>query len=283
MDLHVLWTRAQIVQGVVTKLATVGTALAFAIGAATWFGGDLGFGTSALIGALTAVAVTGCWFVVALFTNPIDHRYLRAYLAEAVEIERPEQSPLAHHETAGGTRHHFDVFDRTADAPVCAVYSAGQIVISRSATGGNVVLYSRLADGRTVVTDRQWTVPREDCILNVCDGGDLETLAADHRALLDTLSSGGIPVDPRPDPSLVVDHLSSEREAFRQLGSIWGCFLAVDGRQSSMDLTVEIDGAAVRALHGLQANVDDAPRRVLAIEPAITSTAQQGQMRLTAH
>lgn len=283
MDLHVMWFRARIVRRVTTRLATVGGAVAALAGAALWLGGGTGLATAAVTGLLIGAGLAGCWLVFSLFTNPIEHRYLRAYLAEALEVHRPEQSPLPHDDGRGAPSLRFTLVDRTADAPVCSVYASGRVIVSRSTNAGKVVMYSRLADGRMIVTDTQLTVPRTDVIMNLCRDADLSTQADHHQALLNRLSSEGMLIDPSPDPHLVIDYLAGEREAFRQLGSIWGCFVSVDGPSSVMELTVDVARSELLALHGLRPTGADEHRRVLAVEPAgISATRRvQGDASLT--
>jgi hypothetical protein len=283
MDLHVMWFRGRIIRRIGAKLALVATVLTVATAVAAWAGAGTGPAASAGLGVLVGATVSLGWLALAIFTNPIDHRYLRAYLDEDVEVRVPETSPLPPPLTEGKTRPVFSLHDRTGDAVVCSVYSAGHIIASRSGVTDATVLYSRLVDGRTVVTDTQLSVPRSGCIANLCRGGDLAALAECHQELLDTLANAGLLIDPSPDPKIVVEHLCAEREAFRQLGSILGCFVAVDGRRTAMDLTVDIDPAELLGLHGLRPRREEGRRRVLEVEPTGNPAAATGRTHAATH
>ncbi|MEM9037272.1 MAG: hypothetical protein AAGA99_26455 [Actinomycetota bacterium] len=243
------WFRRRIRRGVTRRLVALVVSTTLAVAGVAQAGGWLPPELAAPIGVAIGSALASAWFVTAMFTNPLDLRYLRAYLGEDVEIERPDDAGAGEPTAVRSRRFCYSIEDETAGgATVFDVHAAGHLIISRARASGATVFYSRLADGRAIVTDRQLTAPRTGWMLHPVRDDDAATRLRQHCALLDRIAERGVPVDPAPDPGIVIEHLSAERASYRELGSILGCFVDVDGDRRRSRLAVDVAAAELLAL-----------------------------------
>ena len=239
MDLPVLWLRRHVVQRVARRLGVVATVVAVLAGVLAAVGG-VGAGPAIAVGLVVGLLAAAGWFVTALFTNPLDHGYLRAYTAEAVSIS-PEGDVIREKTSAAGPPElRLTIVDPATGEPAHRVFANGHRVLVRSAGSDAVSIYSKLEDGRIVCTDARLTVPHPDLVVNLVRDVDLDVQLERHDELLKRLGRNGVRTDANPDPQLVLDALQAERAGFRQLGSVWGCFLDVESTPAPWRLLVDV-------------------------------------------
>ena len=273
MDPQIAWLRGWILRGVILRLGAAGVLVLMGVGFGTLVGGWVPIRWALPLGWIAAILACGSWVGISLLTNPVDLRYMRSYLAQPVLVSNAESRPeLGSLPAAEGdeAQHCYTVVDESGgDQPLYDVFSMGQVVGCSWRGSEAAVFYSRLVDGRTVCTDRQLTVPRPGWVLNLVRSDDLTQCLQSHWELLDHLESIGIPVEPAPDPWLVVDHLRDERNGYAQLGPLLSCFLDVDGDRSPWRLTVSVPPAELLALEGVGPIAEGPPpRRLRVVSPA---------------
>ena len=271
VDPQIEWFRDRILRGVVIRLVVAGVLVASAVGLFTFMGQWADLWWSVALGCGTAILACGAWVGISLLTNPVDVRYMRSYLAQGVQVCNPAaRAGFDRSAPASGSRiqHLFTVIDESADdRPLYDVFSLGHIVMSGWRSSETAVFYSQLVDGRTVCTDRQLSVPRPGWVLNLVRSKDPEQRLRSHSELLDQLAALGVTANPSPDPWLVLDHLSDEREGYRQLGPFLSCFLDVDGDRSPWRLTVSVPPAELLGLEGVGPTATVASARRLRVVP----------------
>ena len=245
MDAHVRWLRRRIIRRGVAAVAavafgasTLASATAVAMGAEVLAAAPWGL----LAGQVAALAVVA-W---SMFTNPLDLRYLQGHLQEPRTFHRTAPDGADEALTARMVAHRFEevatVWDATGSEPhaVFDVFATPRETVTavHGRATGNVSLYSRLDDGRILVTDSVVTVPHSSLVLNHCPAeAESNALITSHLAMLETLGAAGIAVR-ADDPSIVVESLRIEHEAFRFLGPALGCFFNPTGGRYRMRLLV---------------------------------------------
>ena len=264
MDSQVQWFRDRVLRSAIRRVVFA-FALVTGVFAAVLVGA-LGVPTFPGVGwALVAgLVITTGWFITGLFTNPVDFRYLLAYVGESVEFGA--QKALAVPDVSGSTRLCFTLVDDTAEGrPVFDVFAAGPTVVCRGRSSGSVSFLARLADGRIMCTDRQLSIPHEDLVLNIVTSDDAAVRLRSHQALLERLAARGLGADPNPDPNIVLDYLARERDGYRAIGPLLGSLLNVDGGSAPLRLLIGIrpDELLELALGaGTRTEADTAVRRL---------------------
>ena len=161
MDAHVSWLRRRAATSVVRQLlVTFAVFAALTGGLAHWqTDGDwlVAFAVAVAAGQVATV-MRG---LQAIRSNALDHEFLTDYIEGGHELAVHHRDFEAHHERCDdldGFLRLFAIKDLGADpAPVFELLHTADCAVTAtvSRASGAVTLYSRLADGRIVVTDRR--------------------------------------------------------------------------------------------------------------------------------
>ena len=244
MDPQVEWLRRRIIAGIVRRLVFVLVVVSGGGFAGSFLGLELDITTSVATGALAGVVVAAMWFVVSLFTNPLNLAFLGQYLGTAMTLsqQRPaafvDLSATDRGEAPDRVRFLFSITDDEPDAPPgYDVLLVNGVVAARSPNTGSLHLYSRLDDGRIVCTSRQASPPHERLVVNVASDGTTTDLFCDHAAFLTRLQlTAGL--NATADPMAPLEHLVIEQSAFRQLGRTLSALFGVERRPAPHRLVV---------------------------------------------
>lgn len=250
MDAHVRWARRLIVPRLLVRVA-----LEMAIVAEIVFVGMVVGGAERSLALSWAVVIAQgvvlSRIVIALYTNPVNYRYLRDYVdnrpslatsrLESVEGELAEflsahnLVPLATvHGTAGDGHPRADVF-QSADRYVLAAVSDGV---------PTPMFISRVTDGRLLITTNLLVPPHTGLVVNHVRRRRLGILLERHVEVLERLhASGSSPTVAGVDA--VAEMMRIEHSAWSDLGPFLGPFLAVGSRFKPLLLQVRIPSSTV--------------------------------------
>lgn len=266
MDPHVHWLRRRLLSALLRRslavfvLAAIGSAAAFVaadrplIETVPW---------AAIVGQV-AVGLLLAW---SLFTNPLDVRYLRSFLANPRRLEAvapDDVDPDLEADLAElGLAPLATIWDDT-DAPYPAfdLFQSPRRMVTAAwtRTGAGLSLYSRLDDGRVLVTDSTTTTPHRKLVVNFSPrlGDDYfaPDMAALHHNAIEELGRHGVGVR-ADDGDLFFDALSAEHDAYRAIGSLLGAFFNPTARRHRLRLSVT---ARPRQLLDLALTVGPPPR-----------------------
>lgn len=230
MDPHIRWLRRRILHSLPRSVGGVfglGSTLSFAVLLIVTDGSPLNLVPIALIGGQIVAALCVSWAVV---SNPLSYRYLRGQTAatrsfRAIEPDHVDEelierlalhrlSPLA------------TIWDDTA-APVPAfdLFQTPKqtVTLAFSRMTNTASAYSRLDDGRILLTDSVLTVPHRSLAVNRAGGDDANSVLTSHRKALETFKEQGSNVR-ADDGSLFLEALMIEHDAYGALGPIVGTF-----------------------------------------------------------
>lgn len=236
MDPHIRWLRRYVLGRILTRMMVEG-ATAAVIGAS--LGLAVGLDPPAAMMAALAIAQL-TWIVrlgVAIWFNPVNHRYLSAwddqsqYLLPSPPSESAERPLDADLGRLGLC--HLVRLDRP-DIPTDGyeIYASGsRLVLAAVGAGGRqCAILSRLSDGRLLVTSAEVVPPYTGVMINLAFERSPSELVLRHIETLSRLRNEGLSALPS-GYDLVIDQLRSEWAAWDELGPFIGPLLAVDPRR----------------------------------------------------
>ncbi|MEL7158063.1 MAG: hypothetical protein AAFN30_15905 [Actinomycetota bacterium] len=250
MDPHVQWLRRRIRRSLIGQAVVVAVVGALATAGALTLAARPVSETVpwVLVGAQAALGALVAW---SLFTNPLDLRYLSGHLAteprfEAVVADDIDPAVV-------------DVLAELRLRPLATIWDDGEtprpahdlfqsarqtVTAAWSRNGGGLSLYTRLADGRILVTDSTIVVPSRSLVVNFAPGlGDdyyAEDLVALHQEALTELARWQLPARP-DDGGLFLEVLATEHAAYQALGPMLACFFSPTGSRHRLRLSVTPD------------------------------------------
>lgn len=233
MDPHVRWMRRFLLSKTAGRVSVEAVVVGAAAGAGA-FTYDPSLALAAVLGLLVAQVTAGLRLATAVLGNPIDHRYLMAWSNPAGRLRpSPDRVPENLDAAAAlgevGFEHvlrldddhpgGIDVFQATSGLAVLAV-----------ADDGELTALSRLADGRLLVTSPGFVPPYDGVIVGRHRRAQPLELLTTHVERLEALRrAGATPVTAKP--SLVLDQIRAEWQAWQELGPFIGPLVATGERR----------------------------------------------------
>lgn len=270
MDPHIRWLRRYVVSRVVERVAVEAGLIGVAVGLAA----DLDGSSPAEAGALAviaAVTITVLRVLLAVGTNPINHRYLLRWTDPSSRL-RIAPGPRPNDTRSDDARTHEvglpfllrleraddrtddqvdgpgdERFDEEAGPGIDVFKVEGTRLIVARSDDGELSALTRLSDGRALVTSHGFVPPMENLIVQRIEGrrGTTEALVSTHVAGLRQLRHRGIDAV-GTDPGAVVALLRTEWEAWQQLGPVIGPLVAMGPRRTiRLGLQVDVPAAMI--------------------------------------
>lgn len=230
MDPHVRWLRRRIVLSLPRSIGGV-----FGLGSTLCFLGLDFFTDGSLLSLipwslLAGQVVAGVGMAWALATNPLSFRYLHGHTSKARSLRAVEPGQIDPELVNQFGRQKLTplatIWDHTADpVPASDLFQTPRqtVTLACSRATGSVALFSRLDDGRILLTDSIMTVPHRKLIVNLAAGDDTNSLVTSHREAIDKLKDRGHGVR-ADDGSLVLEAMVVEHQAYCDLGAAIGTF-----------------------------------------------------------
>lgn len=230
MDPHVRWLRRRILLSLPRSVGG-----AYGLGSAICFLG-LDFLTDGSLlslipwSLLAGQVLAGVGVAWALATNPLSLRYLRGHTSGPRSLRAVEPSHIDPELVEQLGRQKLTALatiwdDTAAPVPAFDLFQTPKqtVTLARSRSTGSVALFSRLDDGRILLTDSIMTVPHGKLVVNLAAGDDTNSLVTAHRQAIDKLKDRGRGV--RADNGrLVLEAMVVEHDAYRDLGAVVGTF-----------------------------------------------------------
>ena len=246
MDAHVSWLRRRAATSVVKQLLGTFALVAAVVGGLVWWQTDrdwlVAFAVAVAAGQVAVVARG----LQAMRSNALDHEFLTSYIEGGHELAVDHHDFETHHERCDdldGFLRLFAIHDLGADpAPTFELLHTEDCTITAtvSRASGSISLYSKLADGRFLVTDRRLILPNRRLIVNVVDDDTPMAMVAAHRAALER-SPVDVVATPHALELIQLVH-DAEHASYRQLGPWLGSFLNLDPhRRQLLSLTASPD------------------------------------------
>lgn len=249
MDPHVRWLRRRILLSLPRSVGAVfglGSTLSFAALLLTTDASMLNLLPLALIGGQMFAGTCVAWAVV---SNPLSYRYLRGQTAVERSFRALEPEHLDEELIERLVSHRLSplatIWDDTAEPiPAFDLFQTPKqtVTVAFSRMTNTTSAYSRLDDGRILLTDSVLTVPHRQLVVNRAGGDDANSVLVAHRRALDGFKEQGCQVR-ADDGSLVLEAIMIEHDAYGALGPIVGTFfnLSSEPTPHRFLLTLESD------------------------------------------
>lgn len=252
MDPHILWVRRRLARAVTAialiwlMVATAGALIALL--ALTQMQAVAVLSLGVILGQLILVAS----LARAAFGNPLSLSYLLAQDETPCRYEpsadNPDQGLV--NLLARARLSHLTALRRAEDSEVVfdLFQSAQSIVtLARNRQTELTALFSRLSDGRILVTDSLIVVPHSGLVVNPSGSPDLRTLMEAHRHGLALCAEQGISAV-ADGGHVFFEALALEHDALLAIGPVLGPFLSLEAKGKPTRFLVALGFDEVRAL-----------------------------------